>query len=133
MSVRVRIHQGPLAPATTMRQDGAGAVVIFEGIVRPTEEGEPIRALEYDVYHAMAERSLRELCETTLERFGLLAIEVEHSAGVVPAHECSFRLSVASAHRAEALKAMDWFIYRMKESVPIWKRAAHGTSTETPP
>jgi len=133
MSVRVHIQSGPLGPATTMRCDGAGAVVRFEGIVRPDENGQPIQALDYDVYHKMAERSLRELCNEALQQFGLMTIEVEHSAGVVPAHECSFRLSIASAHRAEALGAMDWFINRMKESVPIWKRAVSALPAETRP
>jgi molybdopterin synthase catalytic subunit len=35
--------------------------------------------------------------------------------------QCSFRLQVASAHRAEALAAMTEFIDRLKRDVPIWK------------
>jgi len=133
MSVRVHIHNGPLGLAASQRYVGAGAVVCFEGIVRPDEDGQPIQALEYEVYHAMAERMLRELCNKTLQQFGLIAIEVEHSAGVVPVHECSFRLSIASAHRAEAIRATEWFITRMKESVPIWKRAVSAMPTGTQP
>ena len=133
MSVRVHIQAGPLGPAPLVRCDGAGALVRFEGIVRPDEDGQRIQALDYDVYHEMAERSLRALCDESLQEFGLMAIEVEHSTGVVPIHECSFRLSIASAHRAEAIRATDWFIGRMKESVPIWKRAVSATLTGKQP
>jgi len=37
--------------------------------------------------------------------------------------EVSFVLIVESAHRAEALAAMADFIDRLKQDVPIWKRA----------
>ena len=69
----------------------------------------------------MATNSLTELARDILHKHALIAITVEHSRGEVLAGERSFRLAIHSAHRKEALAAMDEFIDRMKRDVPIWK------------
>jgi molybdopterin synthase catalytic subunit len=121
MSICVEIHDGPLALASCWRPRGAGAVVCFEGIVRPIEGEVTIAGLAYQTYDPMAEKELRRLATEAAQRHQLLAVWVEHSRGLVATHECSFRLRVASQHRKEALAAMDWFIDQMKKVVPIWK------------
>lgn len=119
--VQVVLTDGPLAPLVPMRVKGAGAVICFEGLVRPTENHAPIAGLSYEVYEPMARRMLVELAQQTRIEFELLCVHVEHSMGFVPTYDCSFRLQVASKHRTEGLAGMDWFIIRMKEKVPIWK------------
>ncbi len=122
MSTEITIQNGPLEKAEPWSVQGAGAVLCFEGIIRPFEAGQPIAGLTYETYDPMTEQELKRLAEEAIERFGLLALKVEHSRGMVLNFACSFRLRVASAHRKEALAAMDWFIDRMKQQVPIWKR-----------
>ena len=128
MSVLVRISDGALSsqrlphvlnPAPTTEQ--VGATLVFEGIVRANEQGRAIRALSYEAYEPMATNSLTQLANDILSKHALIAITVEHSRGEVLAGERSFRLTVDSAHRKEALAAMDEFIDRMKRDVPIWK------------
>ena len=128
MSVLVCISHGALAnkhfsnvlnPAPDIQQ--VGATVVFEGIVRTDEAGRAIRALSYEAYEPMTTNSLTELARDILSKHGLIAITVEHSRGEVAAGERSFRLTIDSAHRKEALAAMDEFIDRMKRDVPIWK------------
>jgi molybdopterin synthase catalytic subunit len=102
---------------------GTGGLVTFHGVVRPMEEGRRIRGLEYESYDPMAERVLRELAEEAADRHGLLGLRVIHSRGFVPAGACSLVVEAAGAHRREGLEAVAWFISRMKEDVPIWKRA----------
>lgn len=116
------LRDGPLAPAATWDHPGAGAVLCFEGVVRPTEADQAIDGLDYEAYEPMAGRELDRLASEAMERFGLLAIRVEHSRGLVLSGACSFRLRIASLHRKEALAAMDWYIDLMKQQVPIWKR-----------
>lgn len=125
MSVSVEISAGPLPPCNPTACEGAGAVLVFDGIVRPTENDRPILALDYEVYHPMARTLLTQLAEELLHKHSLLAIDVEHSEGRVRSGECSFRLQVCSAHRKEALAAMDEFIDRLKQDVPIWKTAVY--------
>lgn len=96
-------------------------MLTFEGVVRPTEEGTPIDALDYDAYLPMAETMLGELAEAMVIAHSLTAILVEHSVGRVGVGEVSFRLRVASPHRAEGLAAATEFISKMKEEVPLFK------------
>lgn len=125
MSVRVRILEGPLTQRPEPPANGAGAVFVFDGIVRPREgappHDTPIAALDYTAYRPMADQTLEAIAREALQRFGLLAIDVEHSLGRVNAGESSFRLAIHAAHRREALDAANWFIDRMKADVPIWK------------
>jgi molybdopterin synthase catalytic subunit len=133
MNTSVRIHDGSLPAAEPWRVDGAGAVICFEGVVRQMEEGRSISGLRYETYDPMAERELQHLAEESVGQFDILAVRVEHSRGFVPNHACSFRLQIASAHRKQGLAAMDWFIDRMKQAVPIWKHPISADpSQETP-
>lgn len=120
-SVCVTLVKGPLDARSPRRIQAAGAVILFEGLVRPTENEAAIAGLFYEVYEPMAMSLLKKLASETLAKFDLIAVDVEHSKGFVPVYECSFRLQVASSHRAEGLAAMDEFIIRMKQEVPIWK------------
>jgi molybdopterin synthase catalytic subunit len=121
-TVSVSIVDGPLRSADPAHPiDSAGAIVCFEGIVRPLEDGREIVALDYEAYQPMAQTQLRRLAEEMVSRHGLLGVRVEHSRGRVRAGEVSFRLTIASRHRPEALRATEEFIDRMKRDVPIWK------------
>jgi len=131
MSVLISISQGPLSSERLLASYSAsaahavGATVVFEGIVRANEQGRTIRALSYEAYEPMATNSLTQLANDILSKHTLIAITVEHSRGEVAAGERSFRLAIDSAHRKEALAAMDEFIDRMKRDVPIWKTAIY--------
>ena len=126
MSVQVTIVDGPLARHDAPADDSGavGAEVVFDGIVRAIEGEATIAALEYEAYRPMAENELRRLGERLVGSHGLRSIEVWHSVGRVPVGASSFRLLVRSAHRKEALLAMDEFIDAMKRDVPLWKKAA---------
>ena len=121
MSIEVHLREGPLATASPWRPHGAGAILCFEGVVRPTEADREIDALTYQVYEPMASRMLREIGDEIVARHGLLGLCVEHSSGRVGVGECSFRLRIAARHREEGLAAMAAFIDRLKKDVPIWK------------
>ena len=132
MSIALDILDGPLPAAEPWQPEGAGAVVSFEGIVRPTEAGDPIAGLDYEVYEPMTSRQMRRLAEHILEQHALIALRVVHSVGHVPVGACSFRLRTAAAHRREALAAQDAFIAAMKRDVPIWKNPVWPTATLAP-
>lgn len=122
MNFQVHIVVGPLGQAVAWAAPaGSGAVVCFEGIARPTEDGRPITALDYEAYQPMAQNMLDRIGREVMARYALLGLCVEHSVGRVAVGACSFRLRVAAPHRKEALAAMDQFIDRLKKDVPIWK------------
>lgn len=122
MNVRVRLIAGPLPPlAPSAEEPGSGAVLCFEGIVRPTESQRPIDALDYEAYRPMAEETIESIAREVCERHSLHSMLVEHSVGLVRVGERSFRAVIGSPHRREALAAMSEFIDRLKSDVPIWK------------
>lgn len=127
MNVEITITSGPLPDDRARRcASSAGAVVRFEGIVRPLEDGRPISALNYEIYEPMAQNTLRALAEELITRHALASIRVEHSRGIVPVGACSFRLEICAPHRREALTATNEFIDRLKKDVPIWKKPIPG-------
>jgi molybdopterin synthase catalytic subunit len=126
MQFTISMIDGALSPgiaAASMSPEGAGALIVFEGIVRGHEAGEPVSGLFYTAYEPMAQRQLELLAQDVLRKHRLLAVRVEHSRGFVGVGEISFRLLIASPHRKEGIAAMDEFIDRMKQDVPIWKEA----------
>ena len=107
-----------------------GAALRFEGIVRRGEPSEAhggeereLLALDYQTYDPMAERELCALARRVAGEHALSSLVVFHSRGRVAVGEVSFVLIVESAHRAEAIAAVSAFIDRLKEDVPIWKKA----------
>jgi molybdopterin synthase catalytic subunit len=124
MTVQVTISDGPLPAAPAGRLEGAGGIVVFEGIVRRLEDAAEIAALEYTAYEPMAQNTIRRIAEDLILRHGVLGVAVEHSKGRVAVGDCSFRLTVWGRHRKEALAAADEFIDKLKVDVPIWKKVA---------
>lgn len=111
-------HKGGAEP----RDDAeAGALVTFSGIVRATEEGQLIPALEYEHYAGMAEREMARLVERARERWPLRAVALIHRIGTIAVGEPSVIVAVSAGHRAEAFEAARFLIDELKQSVPIWK------------
>lgn len=119
--VTVELIEGPLGAASRWACEGAGAVVVFEGVVRELEAGKQLAALLYETYEPMTARSLERLARKVAADHCLLGLAVQHSVGYVPVGQVSFRLRVAAEHRKPALRALDEFIDELKRSVPLWK------------
>jgi len=102
----------------------AGAWLEFRGVVRGEENGQPIRALEYEAYAEMAGREIRRLLQDIASRHPCQAVKVIHRIGVIPVGETAIFVGVAAAHRAEAIALLAEFMDRLKQDVPIWKRRA---------
>jgi molybdopterin synthase catalytic subunit len=103
---------------------GMGAVACFSGVVRGSEGGEPIRALDYEAFPQMAEHQFHRLFDEIERRWPVASVRLVHRVGVVPAGEPSLWVEVITPHRAEAFAACQWLIDEMKRAVPIWKKPA---------
>lgn len=120
MKIDVALQSEPLQPETEVFA-GSGAVVRFEGRVRPEEKGTLIKALEYEAYQPMAQKQMEKiLAELALIHPCLLA-RVRHRIGLVPVGEMAILVEVFSKHRAEAFALASAFMDRLKQDVPIWK------------
>ena len=104
-----------ISPAT-------GAVASFFGIVRGEEERQPIAALHYEAFEAMALHQLDLLFDQVEKRWPVESVRLVHRTGRVEAGESSLWVEVTAPHRQEAFAACQFLIDEMKKVVPIWKR-----------
>jgi len=98
-----------------------GAVVEFQGIVRGSEAGVPIAAIDYECHVEMAKAQLGRIAEHVASFYELAEFTVLHRIGTVPVGETSLYLRAVAPHRREAFGAAMELIERLKKDVPIWK------------
>jgi molybdopterin synthase catalytic subunit len=101
-----------------------GAEVVFHGVVRQEENGREIRALRYEVYPEMAERTIRKILESLAAEHPCHRALVIHRHGLIPVGEAAIFVRIDAAHRAEAFAMLAEFMNRLKKDVPIWKAEA---------
>jgi molybdopterin synthase catalytic subunit len=98
-----------------------GAVVEFQGIVRGTEAGVPIAAIDYECHIEMAKAQLRRIAEEVATFYTVAEFVVLHRIGTVAVGETSLYIRSVAPHRREAFAAAMELIERLKKDVPIWK------------
>ncbi len=101
---------------------GMGAAVYFTGVVRGSEEGADISAIDYEAFKPMAERQFQLLFDEMEQRWPIESVRLVHRLGVVRVNEPSLWVEVVAPHRSEAFAAGQWLIDEMKRVVPIWKK-----------
>src|SRR5262245_26579244 len=101
---------------------GMGAVVYFLGVVRETEAGVGISALDYEAFHQMAEHQFNLLFDQIEKRWPIESIRLVHRTGMIRVNEPSLWVEVVAPHRGEAFAVCQWLIDEMKRVVPIWKK-----------
>lgn len=118
------------ALAREVAADDRGAVSIFLGTVRNSNEGRAVSGIDYSAYDAMAAAEMTRIVEEAIERFRGVAIVLEHRTGTLHVGDVSVAIACAHAHRAPALDANRYVIEELKRRVPIWKREHYldGTS-----
>ena len=117
----VSLTESALVLPETNDDPQAGAVVVFWGAVRATEEGREITGIQYEAHPAMAEHQMQHVAENAAKKFDVREIFVRHRIGFVPAAEPSVVVRVASGHRGAAFAASAWIMDELKRVVPIWK------------
>lgn len=117
----VSLTESPLDLPEARNDPGAGAIVVFWGAVRASEDGREITGIEYEAHRAMAEHQMRIVAESASEKFEVKEIFLRHRIGFVPVAEPSVVVRVASAHRGAAFAASQWIMDELKRVVPIWK------------
>ena len=102
--------------------DRDGAVVVFHGVTRDHNDGRKVLHLEYEAYSPMAEDMMSQIIAEMREQWEIGDVAVCHRTGRVDIGETSMVLAVSAAHRRPAFEASLYFIDRLKEVVPIWKK-----------
>ena len=101
---------------------GVGAVVDFLGVVRGSEDGKSISAIEYEAFDKMVTHQFNLLFDEIEKRWPIESVRLVHRIGVVRVNEPSLWVEIVAPHRGEAFAACQWLIDEMKRVVPIWKK-----------
>ena len=122
----VELTEAPLSEPALMaavEDGGAGAIVLFSGVVRDQTGGRRVKFLEYEAHAPMALCKMREIAAQARTRFpGIRKIAIVHRIGRLEIGESSVLIAVSTAHRGEAFEACRYAIDTLKETVPIWKK-----------
>lgn len=131
--VRVSITDAPVESPDILQgigSTGDGAVLLFEGRVRDTNDGRPVVALRYEAYREMAERELTAIAEETARQLKLGEIVVVHRTGQLDPGDVSVCISVAAPHRDAAYQASRAVIEEIKRRLPVWKHEQYADGTD---
>lgn len=112
----------PDALHNSVLKDYNGAIATFAGVVRNNSRDKRTDYLVYEAYKDMAEKKMAEIGDAVKERWHIDDIAVLHRIGRLEIGEISVLIAVGSPHRAEAFEVCRYFIDRLKEVVPIWKK-----------
>lgn len=125
-----KIHIGPevIGDGTRTRlealvmTDRDGASVSFVGVVRNHARGRAVTRLFYEAYGSMALKQMERLVAEVESEFAETRVAIHHRVGMLEVGDVAVVIAAASPHRAEAFKASQQLIDRLKQDVPIWKR-----------
>ena len=107
---------------TAVKDDAAGATVIFLGTVRDHNDDCAVSGIYYEAYITMAEEAMAKIEADAIKRWNLKRFAAVHRIGDLKVGDVSVAVAVSSEHRAEAFEAGRYAIDRIKTEVPIWKK-----------
>ena len=99
-----------------------GGYAAFEGWVRDSNDGQRVRALEYEAFEALGLREGERIIAEAIERFGASHAACVHRIGSLAVGELAVWVGVSAAHRDEAFRACRYIIDEVKHRLPIWKK-----------
>ena len=125
MKTQLTLTPDPIAETPPEMSNGMGAVVVFHGVVRDTEDGKSIRAIDYEANEPMARHQFKLIFDAIEKQCPVESVRLVHRVGEVAVNEASLWVEVIAPHRAETFAVCQFLIDEMKQKVPIWKRALH--------
>jgi len=85
-------------------------------------DDDPTEYLEFERYDGVAEQRLAAIRGDLLDREGVFEVALHHRTGVVDAGEDIVFVVILAGHRAEAFRAVEDGIDRLKDEVPLFKK-----------
>lgn len=122
--MHVAIVEGPIDVSRLMSlvaDAGVGAVSMFLGTVRNSNDGRDVSGIDYQAYQPMAELELTAIANECGREHPGVRLAIEHRVGSLVVGDISVAIAAAHARRAPALRAAAQVIESLKARVPIWK------------
>ena len=101
---------------------GAGAVCVFEGVVRNHADGQAVSRLDYEAHESLASTEMRRVLERVAAEHPGVRLAAVHRVGQLAIGDVAVCVAASAAHRDDAFHACRNAIDRIKETVPIWKK-----------
>lgn len=119
------ISAEPISESAMMaaaRDERAGAMVVFTGMVRSGSQGKEVSGLFYEAYTEMAVVQLQRILLEAIEKYSLTGAWCRHRIGKLGLGETAVVVITTSAHRKDAYDSNQYIIDRVKFELPIWKK-----------
>jgi molybdopterin synthase catalytic subunit len=110
------------AVVAAVSHPGAGAVDVFLGLVRDTNDGRAVTRLEYEAYATMAVAEMTRIADELKGEYAGVRLAAQHRVGALAVGELAVVCAASAPHRGEAFRACRALIDAIKARVPIWKR-----------
>ena len=95
---------------------------MFVGTVRNQTKGKRVVRLEFEAYGPLAEKEMRKIADSVVDKWQALHVAIHHRVGVLDIGEAPVIIAVSTPHRKAAFEACEYAIDTLKETVPIWKK-----------
>ena len=116
------ISSTPLPHANGVVAPNTGALVVFEGIVRNTNDGRQVESLEYEAMETLAVKEGNKVIDEAQTRFSIAWADCVHRLGHLQIGDLAIRVVVGAEHRKDAFDACQYIVDEVKSRVPIWKK-----------
>ena len=100
----------------------AGAFNCFEGLVRKSNDGKVVSALEYEAHEALCLNEAENILREVYQNFDVLTAHCFHRVGRLEIGEMAVWVGVIAGHRDDSFKACRYIIDQVKRRLPIWKK-----------
>ncbi|MCI7306495.1 MULTISPECIES: molybdenum cofactor biosynthesis protein MoaE [Trueperella] len=117
------------AVADSIRNVAAGALVVFEGIVRNHDAGRGVTGIEYSCHPSAAEVVAGVAAEVA-DRHPECRVAVVHRVGKLAIGDLAMVAAVASPHRGASFAAIADVVDTIKAKLPVWKRQLFTDGTD---
>jgi molybdopterin synthase catalytic subunit len=107
----------------------AGAVVVFQGIVRDHDHGRTVTGLEYEAHPTAADVLSAVAAEVAADPL-VYGLVVSHRVGRLEVGDVALVAAVATAHRAAGFAACARLVDEVKARLPVWKRQVFDDGTD---
>lgn len=107
----------------------AGGVVSFTGLVRASDGGREVTALEYSAHPSALDR-MTDVVRAVDSTEEVVAVAALHRVGPLVVGDVAVVVAASAAHRDVAFLAARRLIDEIKEQVPIWKHQLFADGTE---
>lgn len=112
----------------TVADDGAGAIVTFEGRVRNRDHARDVVALTYEA-HPGAGQVLAGIVARAAQRDRVVGAAAAHRTGDLTIGDLAFAAVVAAPHRQQGFETLAWLVDEVKAELPVWKRQTFADGT----